>query len=153
MSRNLSQAKSLIKAWEGLRLKAYQDSAGIWTIGYGQTQRVKPGMVWTLEQAEADLDRDLRIYAAAVEKYVRPDTTDQEFCALLVFAWNVGPTGARNSVALKAHNARNPEGVHTSLLSWTTVTINGKRVRNYPGLVRRREAEWSLYKRGVIVCP
>ncbi len=147
------KAKQLAKAWEGLRLRAYQDDAGVWTIGYGWTVGVKPGMVWTLEQAEANLDKELQNYADAVRPHLRPDTTEDEFAAFIVFAWNVGIRGAIGSVALKAHNARNPDGVLASLLSWTSVTIKGVRVKNYPGLVRRRRGEWELYKNGRVVCP
>jgi lysozyme len=43
---------------EGLRLAAYQDSVGIWTIGYGHAH-VQPGTVWTLEQAQAQLATDV----------------------------------------------------------------------------------------------
>lgn len=50
----------LVKRFEGLKLKAYQDSVGVWTIGYGTTSRagigvqVRPGMTITEGQA-ADL--------------------------------------------------------------------------------------------------
>lgn len=147
------KAKQLAKAWEGLRLYAYQDSVGKWTIGYGWTEGVKPGDVWTKEKAEANLDAELQRYADAITPSLRDDTTDDEYAAFIVFAWNVGIAGAKGSVAFKAHNARNPSGVLASLLSWTTVTINGKRVKNYPGLVRRRQGEWTLYSTGKVVNP
>ena len=44
---------ALIKKWEGLELEAYQDIAGVWTIGYGHTASAKPGLVWTDQNAEA----------------------------------------------------------------------------------------------------
>lgn len=49
-----------LKKDEGLRLKAYQDTVGVWTIGYGHTgPEVKPGLVWTEAQAEAALADDV----------------------------------------------------------------------------------------------
>ncbi len=152
--RKLSEkAFELAKAWEGLSLKAYQDSKGVWTIGYGWTRGVYPGQVWTAAQAEANLRSELQGYADKIAVYLRPDTTDDELAAFAVFAWNVGTAGAAGSQAVKAHNARNPAGVLASLLSWTTVTINGKRVKNYPGLVRRRRGEWTLYSTGRVIHP
>jgi lysozyme len=51
-----------IKAHEGLRLKAYQDTKGVWTIGYGHTgPEVKEGLVWTLQQAEDQLTADIKL--------------------------------------------------------------------------------------------
>ncbi len=49
-----------LKIDEGLRLKAYQDTVGVWTIGYGHTgPEVKPGLTWTQAQAEAALVEDV----------------------------------------------------------------------------------------------
>lgn len=48
-----------LKIDEGLRLKAYQDTVGVWTIGYGHTLKARPGLVWTREQAEDQLKQDV----------------------------------------------------------------------------------------------
>lgn len=51
-----------IKDHEGLRLKAYQDTKGVWTIGYGHTgQEVKEGLVWALQMAEDTLTADIKL--------------------------------------------------------------------------------------------
>lgn len=47
-----------LKRDEGLVLKAYQDTVGVWTIGYGHAH-VQPGTVWTAEQAETALRQDV----------------------------------------------------------------------------------------------
>lgn len=145
MARNLEPAKKLIRYWEGLRLKAYLCPAGKWTIGYGQTKGVRQGMVWTKEQAEADLDRDVLLYAAALEKRIRPDTTDNEFCAFLSLAWNIGPVNVRDSSALRLHNARAAkEKVAAAIKLWNKATVNGKLVV-LTGLANRRADEATLY--------
>ncbi|MEE3439617.1 lysozyme, partial [Ruminococcus sp.] len=54
---------SLIKSFEGLRLKSYKCPSGIWTVGYGHTGKdVKPGMVITEEQAEELLKKDIELF-------------------------------------------------------------------------------------------
>lgn len=145
MARNLEPAKVLIRKWEGLRLKAYLCPAGKWTIGWGQTVGVKPGMVWTKEQADADLNKDVVLYATALEKRIRPDTTDNEFCAFLSLAWNIGPLAVKNSTALRLHNAKAPkEQVAAAMRSWKYGTVNGVK-QVLPGLVARRADESALY--------
>lgn len=145
MARNLEPAKVLIRKWEGLRLKAYLCPAGKWTIGYGQTKGIRPCMVWTKEQAEADLDRDIQLYAAALEKRIRPDTTDNEFCAFLSLAWNVGPVAVRDSTALMLHNKRaRTQDVQNAIMAWNKATVDGKKVV-LKGLTNRRADEVQLY--------
>ena len=61
----------LIKSFEGLRLKAYQDAVGVWTIGYGTTRGVKPGQEISEAQAEALLKADLNRFEQAVNQAVR----------------------------------------------------------------------------------
>ncbi len=148
------KAKYLVKAWEGCRLKAYQDEAGRWTIGYGWTLGVRPGMVWTQQQAEDNLAMQLQERCDQIMPFLRPDTTDDQLSGFLSFAWNVGIPGFKASDARKAHNAGVPSGVKTSFMSWTTITKpDGTRVRNYPGLVRRRTADWRMYSEGRVTVP
>ncbi|MFW5186314.1 lysozyme, partial [Pseudomonas aeruginosa] len=72
----------LIKEFEGLRLSAYQDSVGVWTIGYGHTRTAKRGMSITGDQADALLIADLADAEDDVERYVRQDMRQNEFDAL-----------------------------------------------------------------------
>ncbi|MEM9246791.1 MAG: lysozyme, partial [Cyanobacteria bacterium P01_F01_bin.153] len=60
----------LLKTYEGLYLKSYQDAVGVWTIGYGCTEGIGPGMTITIQQAEDMLRRELNKFEAAVAKYV-----------------------------------------------------------------------------------
>ena len=61
---------ALIKKFEGCELKAYQCSAGVWTIGYGHTKDVVEGMEITQEQAEQMLVDELHEYESYINKYV-----------------------------------------------------------------------------------
>lgn len=156
MSKRLvpERAKRLVKNWEGCKLRAYKDDAGVWTIGYGWTLGVRPGMVWTQKQAEENFEMHIQELCDQITPLLRPDTTDDQLSSFLSFAWNVGFPGFRKSDARAAHNAYKPEGVLKSFMSWTTITKpDGTRVRNYPGLVRRRTADWKMYSRGEVTSP
>src|SRR5581483_1810680 len=71
---------------------AYWDPFGkVWTIGYGETEGVHPGMTWTKAQAEADLKSRLeREYEPAINALGVPLTQNQ-YDALCSFVWNLGP--------------------------------------------------------------
>lgn len=156
MSKRLvpEKAKRLVKNWEGCKLRAYMDDAGRWTIGYGWTIGVRPGMVWTQAQAEDNFEMHIQELCDQIAPLLRPDTTDDQLSSFLSFAWNVGLAGFRTSVARTAHNAYKPEDVLKSFMSWTSITKpDGTRVRNYPGLVRRRTADWKMYSRGEVTSP
>ena len=81
----------LITQFEGCKLISYQDSGGVWTIGYGHTGGVTPGMVITQQQAVLYLKYDLK----NAEKYVRNydnvyHFTQNQFDALVSFCYNAG---------------------------------------------------------------
>lgn len=79
---------SLIKKYEGLRLKAYKCPAGVWTIGYGHTKNVKSGMTCTREQADAWLLEDVQTAVLAVRR--AGEWGQHEFDALVSFTFNCG---------------------------------------------------------------
>ncbi len=105
--RTISQeGLALIKQWEGLRLNAYKDAIGIWTIGYGHTNSAgKPfihkDMTVTEKQAEELLRQDLRQFENAVEQAVQVSLTNEQFAALVSFCYNIGTTAFCNSTLLK----------------------------------------------------
>ena len=78
-----------IKKSEACKLTAYQDSAGVWTIGYGHTQGVKRGDRCTTYQAEQYLKEDLSRFEAIANK-VRNLTTQGRYDAVLDFIYNCG---------------------------------------------------------------
>jgi len=82
---------NLIETFEGLRLEAYQDSVGIWTIGYGHASFVQEGDTCTKEQAEEYLKVDLQHAEEAVQGAMTVDLTDNQYGALVSFCYNVGP--------------------------------------------------------------
>ncbi len=131
---------NLIKSFEGLRLKAYQDAVGVWTIGYGTTRGVKPGQEISEAQAEALLKTDLNRFERAVNQAVRVPINDNQFAALVSFSYNVGAGALRSSTLLKKLNRRDFYGAANELPRWNRA---GGRV--LAGLTRRRNAERALF--------
>lgn len=149
-----------VKRWEGLKLKAYPDPGSKdgtpWTIGYGHTSdgfmKVTRGLTITPAQAEAALEHDLNETAAAVDASVKVELTDNQFGALVSFAYNIGlgdpgnkkaPVGFRTSTLLKKLNAGNYAAVPTEMAKW--IKNDGRKM---DGLVNRRAAEAGLWAKG-----
>lgn len=141
MSRKTSQAGvDLIKRFEGLRLEAYLCPAGVWTLGYGHTgAHVLPGSKVTEHQAEVILQSDLERFERAVER-LAPGASDNEFAALVSFAFNLGEAALARSTLLKKFLAGDKPGAAGEFAKW--VYAAGKVL---PGLVKRREAERTLF--------
>ena len=152
MTRKISSTGlDCIKRWEGLRLQAYQDQAGIWTIGYGHTAAAGSpvpvkGMHINEAQAHTLLLNDLKQYEHAVETMVRVPLEDNQFAALVSFCFNIGVDSFRKSTLLRQLNAGDYNGVPTELMKW--VHSGGKRIQ---GLVNRRAAESGLWVKGGFV--
>lgn len=130
----------LIKTYEGLRLKAYQDSVGVWTIGYGHTRTAKPGMTITAEEAEALLRQDLADAEKAVTRLVKVPLNDNQYSALVSFVFNLGSGNFAMSTLLKKINSGDIAGAAKEFKRWNRA---GKKV--LAGLVRRRDAEAALF--------
>ncbi|WP_143141738.1 lysozyme, partial [Enterococcus caccae] len=131
----------LIKGFEGLRLTAYQDSSGIWTIGYGHIKGVKSGMTITEAQADAFLAEDMPTHAAGISKYVSVQLNQNQFDALASFHFNLGPEILRGSALLSCLNNRQWEAA-TNQMKLYTHDNTGQILQ---GLVNRRAAEASLF--------
>jgi len=144
MMRPSSAAYELIKEYEGLRLHAYQDSAGVWTIGWGHTGDVKRGQSITIHQAEALLALDIGIAAAAVNRHVEAPLSQNMFDALVSFTFNLGERRLAESTLLKKLNLRDYAAAAAEFGKWVKATIKGKKV-TLPGLVRRRAAERAMF--------
>lgn len=133
----------LIKRFEGCRLKAYPDpgtGGDPWTIGYGSTgPHVKPGLTITQDQAEELLRSDLRRFEDYVAENCAP-ATDNQFSALVSFAFNAGNGNLEESTLRKLHLQRKYELAQAQFGKW--VFGGGKQL---PGLVKRRAAEAALY--------
>jgi len=143
----------LIRRFEGLRLKAYRDAVGVWTIGYGHTSRagppkVRPGMRITMAEAEEILRRDVERFAqsvaAALGKDVMQRLNENQFGALVSFAYNVGIGNFRRSSVFRAVRDGRYDDVPRLLMRWTKARVKGRLVQ-LRGLVRRRRAEGKLF--------
>ncbi|RAY45884.1 lysozyme [Enterobacter kobei] len=136
---------ALIKQFEGCKLTAYQDSVGVWTIGYGWTKPVdgKPiraGMTIKQETAERLLKTGLVSYENDVSRLVKVDLTQGQFDALVSFTYNLGARSLLTSTLLRKLNAGDYAGAADEFLRWNKA---GGKVLN--GLTRRREAERALF--------
>lgn len=136
---------ALIKQFEGCKLTAYQDSVGVWTIGYGWTQLVdgKPiraGMTINQETAERLLKAGLVSYESDVSRLVKVGLTQGQFDALVSFTYNLGARSLSTSTLLRKLNAGDYPGAADEFLRWNKA---GGKVLN--GLTLRREAERALF--------
>lgn len=148
-NRKLSAyALGKIKQWEGLRLTAYQDQAGVWTIGYGHTgPEVVKGLTITTAKATQLLKKDIAWAEKAVNDLVKVELTDNQFGALVSFVFNVGTAAFKSSTLLRKLNTRQYTAVPSELAKWNKITVGGKKVTN-KGLVNRRAAEAGLWAKG-----
>jgi GH24 family phage-related lysozyme (muramidase) len=129
---------NLIKQFEGLKLTAYIDPVGIWSIGYGHTKGVKEGCSITQEQAERYLKEDLAAAEEAVSAYHHVYHWNQnEFDALVSFAYNLGAGGIRQ---VTDAGSRDKETIAQKMRLY--YNAGGKKLE---GLVRRRQAEHDLF--------
>lgn len=143
-----AEGLSLIKLYEGLRLKAYKDPVGILTIGYGHTSaagtpEVKLGMVITREEAEAMLRRDLVTYEKAVADAVKVALTSNQNSACVSLCYNIGPGNFKKSSVLRFINQGRFDDAADAFLLWNRA---GGKILS--GLVKRRAAEAALFIKG-----
>ena len=131
----------LIKEFEQCRLEAYQDSVGIWTIGWGHIRGVKQGDTCTQEEADAWLQEDVASAEGCVSGAATVPLTQLEFDALCSFVFNLGCTALRNSTLLKKLNASDYDGAAAEFRKW-----NHAAGVELAGLTRRRLAERELFE-------
>lgn len=126
-----------ICAEEGLRLEAYQDVAGVWTVGYGHTgPTVQRGMRITEDQAVSLLRLDLARFEQAVAAAVRRPLHQHEFDALVSLTFNVGTAAFTKSTLVNALNDGEFSRAAAQFTEWTKA--GGV---HQPGLLRRRTRE------------
>lgn len=153
-SKTLSpNGRAKIKQWEALKLVAYLDPVGIWTIGYGHTGDVKEGDVITKPQAERLLDDDISVVTRAIERYVKPHIieamTQNQYDALVSFVFNVGAGAFQKSTLLKKLNNGDLDAVPGELARWNKgYNPKTKRKEIVDGLVNRRKVEADLWTTG-----
>jgi lysozyme len=141
--RTSAKGRKFIETFEGLFLHAYNDGAGVCTIGYGHTDAAGPpsvhyGMSCAQTDADAWLSADLAKVERNVSTLVKVPLTQNEFDVLVSFDFNTGGLG--HSTLLKKLNAGDYAGVPTELLKWDRA---GGAVMK--GLPRRRAAEGAMW--------
>jgi lysozyme len=134
---------ALTKGFEGLRLTAYQDVVGVWTVGYGHTgPALLAGMTISEADADALLRADLADAVACVNRAVRVTISQNQFDAMVDFCFNAGRGNFLQSSLLRKVNLGDFAGAAVQFGLW--VHAGGEVV---PGLVRRRKAEAALFGR------
>lgn len=137
--------RNLIQRFEGFRSEAYLCPAGVWTIGYGHTAGVKPGDTCTPDEADEFLKQDLRTAENTVNAQYLDHLNQCQFDALVSFVYNVGSGNFTSSTLLKKLK-KDTSATRELEAEWKKWKYANK--VELKGLVRRRAAEWSLYKNG-----
>jgi len=137
---------AMIKGFEGFRSRQYKDSAGIWTIGYGtlcSTGTLKcPGPV-TEAAAAAEMGRSITAnYGPCVRQYVKVALNNNQYSALVSFAYNAG-CGSLQNLAKVTNGVLANFPAHMVL--YNKATVNG-RLTVVQGLVNRRNAEVAMFR-------
>ncbi|PRP70895.1 muraminidase [Chromobacterium amazonense] len=133
---------NLIKQFEGLKLTAYQDSVGVWTIGYGHTGRdVKPSQTISSNQADQLLRQDLARFEQGVSNLIKVSIKQNQFDALVSFSYNLGLGNLQSSTLLRLLNQGDYQAAAGQFPLWNKA--GGKVL---PGLTRRRLAEQALFQ-------
>jgi lysozyme len=135
-----SEGVNLIKSFEGLELEAYLDAVDVWTIGYGHTKTVEPGMIITEAKAEELLRQDLEEFEEAVTEAVEVSINSNQFSALVSFCFNLGAGSLFQSTLLKLLNQGDFQGAADQFPRW-----NKAGGQELEGLTRRRKAERALF--------
>ena len=135
-----STGVDLIKHFESCKLTAYQDSVGIWTIGWGHTGSVKKGDIWTQGEADNILLNDLDKFEGYVNQHVKVPLTQNQFDALVSWTFNLGPGNLKSSTMLTKLNEKKYDEVPSQMKRWNKA--GGKVLR---GLERRRNAEAAMF--------
>ncbi|KPU83671.1 hypothetical protein JI58_08035 [Marinosulfonomonas sp. PRT-SC04] len=141
-------AVQFIGGWEGLRLVAYRDIVGVWTVCFGETKGVKHGDKYTARQCDAMLAREISSYRAGLRVYFTAETravrlTAPREVAYVSLAYNVGVRGAGKSTATRRLNAGRIAAGCDALTWWNKA--GGRVIR---GLVRRRSGEYAMCMQG-----
>lgn len=141
----------LITSFEGYHTKqedgsckAYRCPAGVWTCGWGCTENVDAHTHWTKAEAEQRFRDELDKFEVAVMKHVKVPLNQNEFDALVSFAYNCGEGALAKSTLLKKLNAEKRTDAAKQFASWSR---GGGRVLN--GLVARRARESALFLKPV----
>jgi lysozyme len=131
---------ALIRSFESLRLTAYRDGGGVWSIGFGHTDDVEPGDTCTAQEALDWLRRDANEAEICILTSVETTLTQSQFDALCSLVFNIGCEAFENSTMLRLINAGKMDAAKGQFSRWNK--DDGKIIA---GLTRRRAAEAELF--------
>jgi lysozyme len=137
-------AFDLIASFEGFRTRAALAPDGQWTLGFGHTATAREGLTVTRTEAEDLLRWDLLPIEDMVRQCALTPLSQNQFDALVSFAYNIGLESFRTSDVLKYLNQGQPVAAALSMHAWRRAPVNG-RVLTIDALVRRRAAESALF--------
>jgi len=137
------RGRAIIKSAESLRLMAYQDTGDVWTIGWGHTHGVKPSDTCDEAQAQRWFDEDVASAEDAVRNIIHVPLNDNQFSALVSFAFNVGFVRFAKSTLAAQLNAGDYTAPRREMPKWKFDNGNIQ-----PGLVKRRATELALFNTG-----
>jgi len=138
------EAIALVKHFEGCKLDSYTDAAGVRTIGYGHTQRVRPGASITQDLADDYLRQDINCAQADVLRCVKVPLNENENAALVSLAFNIGSKAFARSTCVKLLNRGDRKGAAEEMQRFVKAHVNGRLV-TLKGLELRRKAERDLF--------
>jgi lysozyme len=147
MNTFTTKGKTLLEHLEKLELDTYLDEANVYTIGYGHTgPEVLPGLHWTKEQADEELDRDLEETVVGVADLLGDaELTDNQFSALVLFAFNIGLDAFAHSTMLRYIRAGLLDKVPDEFKRWNKVHKKGGGLVTSSILTNRRKKETDLW--------
>jgi len=141
-------AIALIRRFESCKLTAYQDVAGVWTIGFGNTRHAKPGLIISQSVAEVYFSEDIAQVGREIACALRPEIllalSDDQYGALCSFAFNLG-VRPREHAIWTLINASHFDRVPGRLLLYNKAVVAGRLVP-VAGLTRRRRAEAEMWQ-------
>lgn len=129
---------------EACRLRAYLCPAGVPTIGWGETEGVELGMVWTEDQVDSRLYQQVVRYARRVRELTSRWANPNQLGAMVSLAYNIGLQAFSRSSVLRLHNAGDHQGAARAFHLWNKARVNGQ-LTVLAGLTSRRAAEAALY--------
>ena len=140
---------ALICGFEGLKLKAYDDGVGVWTIGFGTTIypngiKVRKGDTCTEAQAKAYMADDLKKFESAVNSAVTVPINQNQFDALVSLTYNIGMGAFKESTLLKKLNEADYKSASAQFAVWNK---GGGKIMQ--GLVNRRAEERKLFEKAL----
>lgn len=130
----------------GCALVAYRCPAGVWTIGWGETDGVRPGDRCTKEQADKWLLEDLEERVRAIRDLCTVEPSPNELGAFVLLAYNIGVPAFSKSTVLRQHNAGNRQAAARAFSLWNKArNPRTGQLEVLNGLTSRRAREASLY--------